>query len=254
MYTIYSHGFYGLSTINLCIFHFVYKILDHYSYIHHNISMKLYKVESVGLVDKVYENIKTMILNRELVPGQKLVQEEMAERLGVSRTPILSAFSKLEKEWLVKSIPRRGYYIYEMSREEKLNLFDIRLRLEPLGAKRAAEVGSKDQKLELIEFAESGREIIESQDFVAFNKHDYEFHKKIMVMSSNTMLDMMLSSFNIIGLSNQNASDINYESSINGHIELAKTILNGDGIEAEEVMLKHLQRGFSYVKVGMADE
>lgn len=209
--------------------------------------MKLYKVESLGLVDKVYDNIKNMILNRELVPGQKLIQEEMASLLGVSRTPILAAFAKLEKELLVKNIPRRGYYINEMDYTEKLNLFDIRLKLEPLAAFKAAELGSKNEKEELYKFTLEAQGIAESEDFALFNTHDYEFHKKIMEMSQNKMLNMMLSSYNIIGLSNQNADDINFKSSILAHMELAEAIRSGNAIKSEEIMLKHIQTGYSRV-------
>ncbi|MGL1893903.1 MAG: GntR family transcriptional regulator [Spirochaetaceae bacterium] len=210
--------------------------------------MKEYKVETLGLTEKVYTSIKDMILNRELVPGQKLVQEDIASKLGVSRTPILSAFSKLEKEWLVKSIPRRGFFIYEMSQEERLNLFDIRLRLEPLGARKAAEFGTSEQKKELLDMALDAVHIVSSSDFAEFNNHDYEFHKQIMEMSQNNMLSTMLSSYNIISLSNQNASDINFKSSIDSHKKVAEAIFSGDPDAAEEVMLRHLKYGFARVK------
>lgn len=212
--------------------------------------MKSYKVETADLVEKVYSAIKEMILNGELVPGQKLVQEDMASQLGVSRTPILSAFSKLEKEWLVKSIPRRGYYIYEMSREEKLNLFDIRLRLESLGACKAAELGSQKEKRELTVLVDS----VSAKDFAAspgdFNKHDYEFHRSIMAMSRNPMLSTMISSYNIISLSNQDENSINYEKSIAAHREISRAIAESNGEEAERLMTGHIQSGIDRIRNG----
>ncbi len=207
------------------------------------IYMKSYKVETTDLAEKVYNSIKEMILNRKLVPGQKLVQEDMAEQLGVSRTPILSAFSKLEKEWLVKSLPRRGYYINEMGIDEKLSLFDIRLRLEPLGARKAAELGSGKEKQELMNMIISTPEIIFHEDFTLFNKHDYEFHRKIMSMSRNSMLYMMLSSYNIISLSNQNAEDINYSISIAGHKLIAEAIFSSNPEKTEKIMEEHIRKG-----------
>lgn len=249
MYTLfYTHKFKAVN-IKFCFNHFVYKkIIDPQECIDTYLSnMKSYKVETVDLVEKVYNGIKEMILNRELVPGQKLVQEEMASILGVSRTPILSAFSKLEKEWLVKSIPRRGYYINEMSLEEKLNLFDIRLRLEPLGARKAAELGTLKEKNELLEMLEKIPEDMTCQDFTLFNQHDYDFHKKIMSMSRNNMLSMMISSYNIISLSNQDCNNINYNTSLTGHKNIAEAILTNNPDIAEDAMKKHIQKGFDRI-------
>lgn len=210
--------------------------------------MKSYKVETEDLVEKVYNSIKGMILNRELVPGQKLVQEEMAALLGVSRTPILSAFSKLEKEWLVKSIPRRGYYINEMTLDEKLNLFDIRLRLESLGAFKAAELGTAKEKSELLTLVSLVEEKDFSSDFTEFNQHDYDFHRHIMSMSQNPMLSMMISSYNIVSLSNQDGENINYSLSIDGHKKIAEAIAAGSPEEAEKQMSFHIQAGLNRIK------
>lgn len=210
--------------------------------------MKSYKVETADLVEKVYSTIKEMILKGELVPGQKLVQEDMAAQLGVSRTPILSAFSKLEKEWLVKSIPRRGFYIYEMSPEEKLNLFDIRLRLESLGAFKAAELGSEEEKRKLASMVGSLSKEDFQEDPTAFNEHDYEFHRQIMAMSRNPMLSTMISSYNIVSLSNQDDTSIDYEKSIDGHKKISEAIIEGNPGKAEKLMKEHIQKGLNRIK------
>ena len=67
--------------------------------------LTLYRIETEDLGRKVYKVLKSMIINGDLQSGEKLVQEELAERLGVSRTPLLSAFSKLEQENLVETLP-----------------------------------------------------------------------------------------------------------------------------------------------------
>lgn len=205
--------------------------------------MKTYKVETEDLAEKVYKNIKQMILKRELVPGQKLTQEEMARLLGVSRTPLLAAFSKLEKEWLVESKPRRGYYIRELSREDELNLFDIRLRLEPLGARKAAEQGSPQEKKKLMSSLENLPDFDCDDGRKLFNDLDYRFHGQVMAMSRNVMLEMMLSSYNIISLSNQDEIHIDCARSMEGHKSIARAISDGDGDAAEEAMRQHIEIG-----------
>lgn len=205
--------------------------------------MKSYKIETVDLVDKVYTNIKEMILKRELVPGQKLVQEEIAKLLGVSRTPLLAAFSKLEKECLVESRPRRGFYINELTTQGKLDLFDIRQRLEPLGARRAAELGTSQEKEELLKMVTNAPDFNGDDGFHLFSIHDFDFHEKIMAMGRNSMMNIMLSSYNIISLSNQHESDIHYASSLAGHKEIAEAILSGDPDKAEATMEEHIRKG-----------
>jgi DNA-binding GntR family transcriptional regulator len=205
--------------------------------------MRKYMVETEDLAEKVYKNIKEMILQRKLVPGEKLVQEEMARNLGVSRTPLLAAFSKLEKEWLVESRPRRGYYIRELTRDDELNLFDIRLRLEPLGARRAAEQGSEREKKQLLKFV-SGVEGFHCDDNKnAFNEHDYRFHGMVMEMSRNLMLEMIISSYNIISLSNQDDIHIDCQKSLDRHRSIAEAIAAGKGDEAEKLMFQHIEIG-----------
>ncbi|MBB6479607.1 GntR family transcriptional regulator [Spirochaeta isovalerica] len=210
--------------------------------------MKSYKVETADLVEKVYSSIKEMILKGELVPGQKLIQEEMAAHLGVSRTPILSAFSKLEKEWLVKSIPRRGFYIYEMSREEKINLFDIRLRLESLGAFKAAELGTPKEKKALLSYVEKNSSKDFSTSSSGFNQHDYEFHRRITDMSRNVMLSTMISSYNIVSLSNQDDRTIDYSRSISDHLAISRAISESDAAKAEGLMRDHIQTGLDRIQ------
>ena len=109
----------------------------------------MYQVKQKELPETVYETIKEMILKNQLRSGEKLSQEKLAARLGVSRTPLLAAFSKLEKEMLVELVPRRGAFVKKLSKKEFEDLYDLRMRLEPLGAFEAANRRSDAQLAEL---------------------------------------------------------------------------------------------------------
>jgi len=80
------------------------------------VEMDHIKAEVLG--QKVHKALKAMIMSGELRPGQKLVQDDLAERLGVSRTPLLAAFLKLEQENLVVTIPRRGAFVNQSNDED----------------------------------------------------------------------------------------------------------------------------------------
>lgn len=202
--------------------------------------MEKYKLQVEDLVEKVYKTLKQMILNNELIPGQKLLQEELAGSLGVSRTPLLSALSKLEKEMLIEARPRRGYYVKKLSVEEELDLYDIRLRLEPLGAAKAAEKATPQQiktlQHQLERFTDGKRK-------VKFSEFDYEFHSLIMKISGSEMLERIITSFNIVMLSNQMELVKDSSPSVKEHRDIIEAIARKDVKAAEEMMFFHIEHG-----------
>lgn len=202
--------------------------------------MEKYKLQVEDLVEKVYKTLKQMILSNELIPGQKLLQEEIAGRLGVSRTPLLSALSKLEKEMLIEAKPRRGYYVKKLSQEEELDLYDIRLRLEPLGALKAAEKATP-QQIKILQ--RQFERFEEGRNKVKFSEFDYDFHNQIMKMSGSEMLERIISSFNIIMLSNQMELVKETSPSILEYREIIDAISRKDAPAAEKAMLDHIEQG-----------
>jgi len=79
---------------------------------------------------RVYEYLKTAILSGHLNPGEKLTEEHLAKKIGVSRTPVREAFHKLESEGLIKLRKKRGFIVSRDSREEVEELFELRSILE----------------------------------------------------------------------------------------------------------------------------
>ena len=73
-------------------------------------------IESVNLKDQIYEIIRDMILRRDINPGEKIVEDDLSKQIGVSRTPLREALSRLENEGIVKIIPRRGAFVSELSK------------------------------------------------------------------------------------------------------------------------------------------
>ncbi len=160
-----------------------------------------YRVDYEDLSGQVYRMLKHMILVGELKTGEKLRQDDLAERLGVSRTPLLSAFSKLEKEMLVELIPRRGAFVKKYELGELVDIYEIRVRLEPLGAAEAARNASDQQIAELTEICRRFSDLATRSD-ESVNEVDYEFHMKIMELSGNPLLYNIISSYSIIPIAN----------------------------------------------------
>jgi DNA-binding GntR family transcriptional regulator len=199
----------------------------------------MYKVEQQELSERVYRRIKEMILKNQLVSGQKLNQESLAQALGVSRTPLLSAFAKLEKEYLIELIPRRGAFVKKLSREELKELYDLRLRLEPLGAFNAATHATPETLAELEkQFAEFQEAVAGRYPFLL--QADYDFHMAIMRMSGNILLYRIISSFNIIVISNLSGLLKPAEQSLKEHSGILQAIRQRDAPLADRLMAEHL--------------
>ena len=202
--------------------------------------MSSYRVEYEDLSQRVYRILKERILKGELRSGEKLLQVELAENLGVSRTPFLSALSKLEKEMLVQTIPRRGAFVRRLTHAEFVHIYDIRLRLEPLGAGEAAQ-NATDEDIDLLEkiTLEFDR-LSRTDDDGGIKEGDYRFHMQIMKMSGNQLLHDILSSFNIVLIANLEGLVKDPRKSAGEHFEVLGAIKQREPNAAEAAMERHL--------------
>ena len=214
------------------------------------------KVHYEDLAEKVYKALKEMILTNELTPGMKLVQEDLSERLGVSRTPILAAFSKLEKELLIELVPRRGAYVRKCAISELYHFADIRIRLEPLGAREAAQEADQEGIDSLRTVFEAYKTAVVNGDRAKIKEKDYRFHMEIMKLSKNFVLIQILSSFNIVVISNQRGLLKAPQQSLKEHEALLNAIAAKDPDLAERCMLEHLvdiRKGIAYPDPDIVD-
>ena len=193
------------------------------------------------LNEYAYGKIKRMILKNEILPGEKIRQEDLAGRIGVSRTPILAALSRLEQEMLVVNEPRRGASVREFSAEDLLKIVDIRIRLEPLGAKEAAINGSELEILRVKGIIEDFAQAVEDDDREAEKGIDYDFHFAIHEMSRNPFLHQLMASMNLIAVSNLKGLITPASISLQAHRAIYDALQARDPRGAEEAMIYHLE-------------
>lgn len=201
----------------------------------------MYRFEVEDLSQKVYRALKEMILKNEIKPGERLHQEELAERFGISRTPILQAISKLEKEMLLELLPRKGAFVKKYSHEELLHIYDIRMKLEPLGAREAAMNATEQDKKELSKLGKYFEVSVSSDEEGEIRESDYALHMKIMEMSKNNILFQIISAFNIVVLANWEGLLKEPAVSIAEHKKLIAAIADGDADTAEKIMFDHIR-------------
>lgn len=156
--------------------------------------MNLPQIKSRGsLTEKTYNTLKRAILDLDLKPGQLLTEEELSEQLGVSRTPLRSALSKLDYENLITVIPGRGTYVTELSSKHMEDIFDVREVVDMLSVKLAAERKTDENIKEMNDLIKEQELLLEEGDFDVkqFIKLDIDFHCVIAKAANNEILDRL---------------------------------------------------------------
>ena len=146
------------------------------------------------LRDVVFENLREAILEGKLKPGQRLMEVQLAEQLGVSRTPVREAIRKLELEGLVVMLPRKGAYVANMSLKDVIDVLEVRASLEGLSASLAAERISDIDLKRLKKIAEEFKESTINADIETLLKKDVEFHECIFKAANNKKLTQVINS------------------------------------------------------------
>ena len=144
------------------------------------------------LREMVYEELKMQILKGSIVPGTRMMEVELAEEMGVSRTPIREAIRKLEKEGLVTIEPRRGAYASMISTEDMVEILEVRQDLEGLAAYFAANRMTDAQMEELREVSNNYNEAVKSGKMEDMIKYDTRFHHIIVESCRNKILVQMI--------------------------------------------------------------
>src|SRR5210317_1115820 len=145
-----------------------------------------------NLDQKVYTILKDLIIERKLLPGEKIPQEKLARDLGISRTPLISALKFLEHEKLVESVPRRGFFVRLFSKEEMVYIFELREVLEGLAARRAAARITDAHIIELNSFFKLFAKQKNISDVKGYAREDRRFHNFVIDVGAKELLKSIL--------------------------------------------------------------
>lgn len=140
------------------------------------------------LRELVFEALREAIIDATLPPGERLMEVQLAEELGVSRTPVREAIRKLELEGFVVMIPRKGAYVAGISLKDVADVFEIRAALEGLASGLAAERITEEELEELERLLVRKAEVIEENDLEQLVEVDTMFHDVLYKASRNEKL------------------------------------------------------------------
>lgn len=140
----------------------------------------------------VYEELKMQILTGKITPGTRMMEVELAESMGVSRTPIREAIKKLEQEGLVIIEPRKGAYASQISVKDMVDILEVRQDMEGLAAHMAAYRMTPKQMRELERISISYNKAVAESNVSDMIKYDTDFHNLIVESCDNSILTMMI--------------------------------------------------------------
>lgn len=148
--------------------------------------------EYLPLRDVVFNTLRQAILRGELKPGERLMEIQLANKLGVSRTPIREAIRKLELEGLVLMIPRKGAEVAEITEKNLMDVLEVRKALEELAVELACDRISKAQIEEMKVAAKEFQQVLKSGDVTRIAEADVRFHDIIFAATDNQRLISLL--------------------------------------------------------------
>lgn len=213
---------------------------------------------AASLEESVFLTLEDEILSGKLSRGETLAENTLSARLGVSRTPIRGALHRLSEEGLVDISPNRGAVVVGIGREELIDIYKIRMRLEGLASAEAAEKITDEDKKKLRDVLELADFYIAKQDAEHLKELDSEFHNIIYRASGNRLLCKTLSELhrNIHFYRKRSLAVVDrLEKSASEHKKILAAIECGDADAADKLTSAHIEAALqNLLKVSDAAE
>ena len=200
--------------------------------------------KTASLEEQVTSTLEAEILTGKLAAGTALTEQSLSKRLGVSRTPIRAALHTLAEEGLINLIPNKGAVVVGVTREDLIDIYRIRMRLEGLASALAAERISREDLSTLRESVELAEFYISKNDAEHLKELDTQFHAIIYRASGNRMLNKTLSELhrNITSYRKMSlAVPGRLERSVGEHREILAAIEERDAERADRLTSAHVE-------------
>ena len=193
--------------------------------------------------EAAYEKLKRALTEGHLPPGARLSEPELAELLGVSRTPVREALMRLAQEGLVELLPGRGARVRELTPEEVHEVYVVRAALEAEAARLAATRHAPDD-LAALAAAQAELEALPPEDVAAQTAADARFHAALVAASGNRELERLFHQLDAkLALARRYSSDENQSpKTLAEHRAILEAILAGDPDRAAAAARAHIER------------
>ena len=189
------------------------------------------------LRDVVFNTLREAILKGELKPGERLMELQLAAKLGVSRTPIREAIRMLEQEGLAVTIPRKGAEVAKMTEKDMEDVLQIREALDELAAKIACEQISEEQLEELVATMHEFEESTKTDNVKKIAEADVKFHEQMY-------------RYRVEYLKDEN----NYPTLMKEHKDIVEGLVRKNKTQVTETMHQHVKNQAVAVKAMIQEQ
>jgi DNA-binding GntR family transcriptional regulator len=199
-----------------------------------------------SLREEVYESLRRSILHGRLRAGQRLIEEQLAHQIGISRTPVREAFHKLERDDLVTRLPKKGFAVREFTKDDVEEIFGIRSALESYAA-YLATLHAGPEKIALLEKNINETEkAMESGDYEKVVQLHTEFHNVLYRSCKSRKLLDMINNYSDYFYRYRAAlvhADSGLKCSTEDHRRMLEAMRKKNPALVERIVRKHLIRG-----------
>lgn len=203
-----------------------------------------------NLVEQVRDAILGEIANGAFAPGDRIIQEQIASALGVSRQPVQQALALLRSQGVLQDAPGRGLQVAGLDPQHVQHIYDLRAALEGMAARRAAELNAERAAKNGPALIEAGRKAVAAGSVSRMSVADVKFHEFIYGLSENPLIAPTLDPHltytqRVIGevlVRDEAPTDI-----WDQHEAILKAIATGKGDKAETLVRSHLQMAAGFM-------
>lgn len=198
------------------------------------------KKESIG--DKVYQYLLDDILSMKIKPGEKIPEEGVAKKFGISRAPVRDAIKRLSNYGIVNIYPRRFAVVADYSDEEFKQIGVVRIFFELAAIKLCTLYGNKAELMRLLTISKECYEAAKNNDLALRIRKDTEFHFEFSKISKNQQLiryadDLYM---RIDYYQACKYGGVEPDAQYNQHTTIVEALINGDEETAKKALVKHL--------------
>jgi DNA-binding GntR family transcriptional regulator len=201
------------------------------------------KMEKMDLAQKAYHSIRQMLFYNEILPGQKIKYQELADKIGVSITPVIHALKWLEFKNLVNHEPNRGYFVNEVSLKEITEIYDCRLLLE-VSLVPDIIAHCEDESIKRLEqIIATYQKAVREEDYYSRLMTDMKFHLELAGISKcRIQLKMLHELFDILLLKyTRNLILLGImDSSLDEHVHIFQYLEDRDAEGLQQALFTHL--------------
>jgi DNA-binding GntR family transcriptional regulator len=208
------------------------------------------QLERSSLSEQAYTKLRSIIVTGTLKPGERLVERQLAQRMGVSRTPLREAMIRLEHEGLLTALPAGGLIVTSLDEDEVRALYAIRIALEGYATRLAAERAPAERVAELNGIVEQQRTALSALDLSLLEELNWDFHMALYATGEVEALAQLIETYRQRAFSHR-IYDI-YEPDelrrgVDEHGEIVEAVRHHRGDRAESIMRRHIASGAAIV-------